>query len=253
MINSMFDLTGKRAVVTGAAQGLGLGMAEGFLESGCKVVMTDISEKINKEAAALCDKGYSAYGIICNIGKTEDINVMWTRAMDILGGIDILVTAAGIQRRYPAEEFPEEEWDAVLNINLTAMFKLDQLAGREMIKQGSGKIINIASMQSYFGGITIPAYAAAKGGVAQLTKALGNEWVSKGINVNAIAPGYMRTDMNTNLLKDEGRYTEITARIPAHRWGKPDDMKGPALFLASSASDYLSGAIIPVDGGYLVR
>jgi Dehydrogenases with different specificities (related to short-chain alcohol dehydrogenases) len=249
----MFDLTGKKVIVTGAAQGLGLGMAEGFLESGCRVVLTDISERLNAEVEAFCKKGYSAYGIVSDIGKDEFINAMWSQAMGILGGIDVLVTAAGIQRRHPAEEFPEEDWNAVININLTAVFKLNQLAGKEMIKQGSGKIINIASMLSYFGGITIPAYAAAKGGIAQLTKALGNEWASKGINVNALAPGYMLTDMNTNLLKDEGRYTEITARIPAHKWGKPDDMKGPALFLASSASDYLSGAIIPVDGGYLVR
>lgn len=253
MINPMFDLTGKRAIITGAAQGLGLSMAEGFLESGCKVLMTDISEKLEMQVETFCKKDYSAYGVRGDLCKTDEIDVMWKKFLDILGGVDILVTSAGVQRRYPSEEFPTEEWNLVININMNAVFKLNQLAGREMIQQGHGKIINIASMLSFFGGYTIPAYAAAKGGVAQFTKALGNEWMSKGVNVNALAPGYMLTDMNTNLLADEVRYKEITARIPAHRWGTPDDMKGPALFLASNASDYLSGAIIPVDGGYLVR
>ena len=144
-----------------------------------------------------------------------------------------------------------DDWDAVLNINLSAVFRLCQLAGRLFLKQKSGKIINIASMLSFFGGYTVPAYAASKGGVAQLTKALSNEWAGKGINVNAIAPGYMDTQMNTGLIADEARNAQITARIPARRWGTPEDMKGTAVFLASPASDYLNGAVIPVDGGYL--
>ncbi|MEG2851833.1 MAG: SDR family oxidoreductase, partial [Hydrogenoanaerobacterium sp.] len=144
-----------------------------------------------------------------------------------------------------------EDWDSVLNVNLSAVFMLCQLAGREMLKQESGKIINIASMLSFFGGYTVPAYAASKGGVAQLTKALSNEWARHGINVNAVAPGYMATSMNTKLIEDEARNVEITNRIPARRWGTPDDLKGVTVFLASSASDYLSGAVIPVDGGYL--
>ena len=145
------------------------------------------------------------------------------------------------------------DWDDVLNVNLRAVFKMCQLAGRKMINDGGGKIINVASMLSFFGGFTVPAYAASKGGVAQLTKALSNEWASKGINVNAIAPGYMATEMNTKLIEDEKRNTEIISRIPAGRWGNPDDVRGVTIFLASKASDYLNGAIIPVDGGYLGR
>jgi len=253
MVNQMFDITGKRALVTGAAQGLAHGMAEGFLESGCKVVLMDISDKLDGVVEAFRAKGFDAYGVKGDLSKREEIDRVWKETMDILGGIDILVTAAGIQRRYPSEEFPMEDWDLVLDINLNAVFMLDQLAGREMIKQGSGKIINIASMVSWFGGITVPAYSAAKGGVTQMTKCLANEWISKGVNVNAIAPGYMATDMNEKIIENQTRNKEITERIPAKRWGLPQDMKGTAIFLASSASDYLSGAVIPVDGGYLVR
>ena len=145
------------------------------------------------------------------------------------------------------------DWKDVLSINLNAVFQLCQLAGRNMLERGYGKIINMASMLSFFGGFTVPAYAASKGGVAQLTKALANEWASKGVHVNAIAPGYMDTEMNTNLIRDPKRNGEISDRIPAHRWGTPQDMKGLAIFLASPASDYVNGAIIPVDGGYLVK
>jgi len=253
MVNKMFDISNKRAIVTGAAQGLAHGMAEGFLESGCKVVLMDISDKLDGVVEDFRKRGFDAYGVKGNLAKRDEINRMWDEAMKILGGIDILVPAAGIQRRHPSEDFPLEDWDLVLDINLNAVFIMDQLAAREMIKQGSGKIINIASMVSWFGGITVPAYTAAKGAVAQMTKCLANDWIAKGVNVNAIAPGYMATDMNVKLLGDETRNKEITDRIPANRWGTPDDMKGTAIFLASSASDYLSGAIIPVDGGYLVR
>ena len=154
-----------------------------------------------------------------------------------------------------SEEFPLEDWEFVLNINLTAVFSLCQMAANQFFKQNSkGKIINVASMLSFFGGYTVPAYAASKGGVAQITKAFCNEWASKGININAVAPGYMDTEMNTALTNpDNPRFKEITNRIPANRWGKPEDMKGPVVFLASDASDYLNGAIIPVDGGYLVK
>jgi 2-deoxy-D-gluconate 3-dehydrogenase len=253
MVNGMFDVTGKRAIVTGAAQGLARGMAEGFLESGCKVVLMDISDKLDDTVAEFRSKGYDAYGVKGNLAERTEIYRMWDEAMFILGGIDILVPAAGIQRRHRSDEFPMDDWDLVLAINLNAVFILDQLAGREMIKQGSGKIINIASMVSWFGGINVPAYTAAKGGVSQMTKTMANDWASFGVNVNAIAPGYMATDMNTKIIEDQNRNKEITERIPAKRWGTPDDMKGTALFLASKASDYLNGAVIPVDGGYLVR
>lgn len=176
------------------------------------------------------------------------------KAVELLGGVDILVNCAGIVRRHKSEEFPVEDWDLVMEVNLNAVFHLSQLAAREMLKINYGKIINVASMLSWQGGMTVPSYAASKGGVAQLTKAFGNEWIARGINVNAIAPGYMATDINTALLDPANpRYRQITDRIPAGRWGTPEDLKGVCVFLASAASDYLSGAVIPVDGGYLVR
>lgn len=253
MINAMFDITGKRAIVTGGAQGLGYGMAEGFLESGCEVVLMDLSGKLDGVVDELCKKGYKAFGVRGDLGNREDIKRMFDEAIGYMGGVDILVTAAGIQRRHRSDLFPIEDWDDVININLTSVFMLDQLCARKMIEQGQGKIINIASMVSWFGGINVPAYTAAKGAVAQMTKCMGNDWAALGINVNAIAPGYMETDMNEKIIGDSNRYKEISERIPAKRWGSPNDMKGTALFLASSASDYLSGAIIPVDGGYLCR
>jgi 2-deoxy-D-gluconate 3-dehydrogenase len=256
MINSMFDITGKRAVVTGGAQGLAHGMAEGYLESGCSVVIMDISDKLDDVVNEFNKKGYmgKAYAVKGNLGNRDDIKRMWAEAMDDLGGVDIIVNAAGIQRRHRSDLFPMEDWDAVISINLEAVFILCQLAAQKMIEQGKGgKIINIASMVSWFGGINVPAYTAAKGGVAQMTKCMGNDWAKFGINVNAMAPGYMATTMNTAIIADEVRNKEITDRIPAGRWGTPDDMKGTAIFLSSSASDYLSGTVIPVDGGYLVR
>ena len=251
---NLFDIQGRKAIVTGATRGLGHGMAEGLMEAGAEVVIwgssekaRDIAEEFNNSA-----RGLKCHGVAVDLGNRESLHAAFARSLELLGGkIDILVNSAGIQRRHPSEEFPMEDWDAVLEINLTAPFELCQLAGREMIKEGYGKIINIASMQSFFGGFTIPAYASAKGGVALLTKALCNEWAGKGINVNAIAPGYMATEMNAALLDPANpRYTEITDRIPTHRWGQPEDMKGACIFLASHASDYLNGAVIPVDGGY---
>lgn len=253
MINSMFDVTGKRVIVTGGAQGLGYGMAEGFLESGCEVVLMDISDKLDKVVNEFCEKGYKAHAVKGNLGDRPSIQKMFDEAMNIMGGVDVLVTAAGIQRRHRSDVFPMEDWDAVIAINLESVFILGQLCAKRMIEQGKGKIINIASMNTWFGGINIPAYAAAKGGIGQLTKCMANDLAALGINVNAIAPGYMATDMNEKLLKDENRTKEISERIPVKRWGTPNDMKGTALFLASAASDYLSGAIIPVDGGYLYR
>jgi 2-deoxy-D-gluconate 3-dehydrogenase len=254
MVQNLFDVKGKKAIVTGASQGLGKGMAEGLMQAGAEVVLFDINPAIDALAEAYNHSGYTCHAVTVNVGERSQREAAFDKALHMLGGrIDILINAAGIQRRHACEDFPLEDWDAVININQTAVFALCQLAARVMIKQGKGKIINIASMLSYFGGFTVPAYAASKGAVAQLTKACANEWASKGININALAPGYMATDMNTALINDDHRNSEITARIPAHRWGTPEDMKGPMLFLASSASDYIDGAIIPVDGGYLNR
>ena len=251
---SFFDITNNKAMVTGAARGLGRGMAEALLEQGAEVVLYDISEEILKVAEDYRGKGYACHGIAADLADTAEREAVFARGLDLLGGrLDILVNSAGIQRRHLSEAFPLEDWNAVLDVNLTVVFAMCQLAGRVMLAQGRGKIVNIASLLSFFGGFTVPAYAASKGGVMQLTKALANEWASKGINVNAIAPGYMATEMNTALLADAGRNAEISARIPTHRWGTADDMKGPALFLASAASDYVNGAILPVDGGYLGR
>ncbi|MDD2959243.1 MAG: SDR family NAD(P)-dependent oxidoreductase [Lachnospiraceae bacterium] len=250
------DLTGKKAIVTGGTRGLGYGMAEGLMEAGAEVVIVGSSDKVNTVAEELCGKGFTCHGLKVNLGDAKDRAEGFDKAVELLGGhLDILINGAGVQRRHPSEEFPVEDWNYVLEVNLNAVFDWCQRAARTFMAQKSkGKIINIASMLSFFGGFTVPAYAASKGGVAQLTKAFCNEWASKGININALAPGYMATEMNTALLDPANpRYAEITGRIPAHEWGTPEDMKGPAVFLASSASDYLNGAIIPVDGGYLVK
>lgn len=248
-----FDLTGKKAIVTGAAQGLSNGMAEGLMEAGAEVVILDLSPKTEEAAASFAAKGFKCHGIRVNLGIREEREKAFAKAVEVLGGLDILINGAGVQRRHKSEEFPLEDWDFVLNVNLTTVFAMCQLAAREYLKQGSGKIINIASMLSFFGGYTVPAYAASKGGVAQITKAFANEWAGKGININALAPGYMDTEMNVALINDPNRNHEILSRIPAGRWGTPEDMKGVVIFLASHASDYLNGAIIPVDGGYLSR
>lgn len=253
MASDLFDISGKKAIVTGGTRGLGHGMAEGLLEAGAEVTIFGTSDSVSKVAADFTEKGYKACGIKVDIGDREACKKAFDQAVETMGGLDVLVNCAGVQSRHPSEEFPLEDWDFVINVNLNAVFQLCQLAGNVFLKQGGGKIINVASMLSFFGGLTVPAYAASKGGVAQLTKALSNEWAGKGINVNAVAPGYMDTDMNVALTNPENpRFKTITDRIPAHRWGTGDDMKGVTVFLASKASDYLDGAVIPVDGGYLV-
>ena len=255
-MNSLFDLTGKKAIVTGGTRGLGHGMAEGLMEAGAAVVIFGTSKKVIEVAAQFEAKGYWCKGIAVDLADDRARQEAFDQAVALLGGLDILVNAAGIPRRHPSPEFPLQDWKDVLNVNLTAPFDLCQMAAKEFLKkeQPCGKIVNIASMLSFFGGMTVPAYAASKGGVAQMTKALCNELASKGIQVNAIAPGYMDTDMNVALTDvSNPRYREITDRIPAHRWGTPEDMKGTVVFLASRASDYLNGAVIPVDGGYLVK
>jgi len=252
----LFNLDGKKAIVTGAAQGLGLGMAEGLMEAGAAVCLVDIHSKVEEVANKYQEQGYTCTAIQGNLGDDKEREKTFREAVEKLGGhLDIIVNAAGVQRRHKSEEFPMEDWRFVLEINLNAVFGMCQLAGQQFIKQNSaGKIINIASMLSFFGGYTVPAYAASKGAVAQLTKALGNEWAEKGICVNALAPGYMATEMNTALLDETNpRYKEITDRIPAKRWGTGEDVKGPCVFLASEAANYLSGAVIPVDGGYMVK
>lgn len=248
---NLFDLSGKKAIVTGANYGLGHGIAEGLMEAGAEVLIIARSASILTVSEEFNERGLHCHALQADLADLDNLDSVFAKALRILGSIDILVPAAGVQSRHPSEEFPLSDWQMVLDLNLTSVFRLCQLAGNEMLKQKSGKIINIASMLSYFGGYTVPAYAASKGGIAQLTKALSNEWASKGINVNAIAPGYMATKMNINLINDEARNAQITDRIPAKRWGTPEDLKGISILLASSASDYINGAIIAVDGGYL--
>lgn len=249
-----FYLTGKRAIITGGAKGLGLGMTIALCEAGAEVVIISSSESALIKAEQLCERGFRVHGIQADLGDSEKVKVAFDRALKLLDDrLDIFINNAGIIRRHKSEEFPLSDWNKVINLNLTSVFQLCQLAGNVMLEQGYGKIINIASMLSFFGGYTVPAYSASKGGVAQLTKALANEWASQNIQVNAIAPGYMATEINQALLDDETRNHEILSRIPAGRWGLPDDMKGIVIFLASEASNYINGAIIPVDGAYLAR
>lgn len=253
MNNNIFDLTGRKALITGGGRGLGLGMTKALHDAGAEIVIIGQSKENIEIAKNLSKGGSPVHAMLGDLSDRNQIRSMFSKAINILGDIDILINNAGIQRRYPSEDFPESDWNKVLEVNLTAVFLMCQLAGRVMLENKRGKIINIASMCSFFGGITIPAYSASKGGVMQLTKALSNEWAGRGVQVNAIAPGYMETQMNTALINDEKRRTTILNRIPAGRWGKPEDIGGAAVFLSSSASDYVTGTIIPVDGGYLVR
>ena len=251
---NMFSLAGKKAIVVGGAGDLGRSMVAALGEAGAQVVIIARGEKGERYAAAIEERGFDIGSVAADISERAQVDRSFDSAVERLGGsVDILVNAAGLQRRHRCEEFPMDDWAMVLEVNLTALWRYCQLAGRRMIPRGSGKIINIASMLSFFGGYTVPAYAASKGGVAQLTKALANEWAARGINVNAIAPGYMDTKMNENIVNDPGRNAEILERIPARRWGRGEDLKGVVVFLAGPGSDYINGAIIPVDGGYLGR
>lgn len=251
-MNTMFDLNGKKALVVGGAGDLGYSMLEALVEAGADAAVIDLSNAVFDTAVKLNSRGYSVTPVQADISCRDQIRSSYAEALDALDGrIDILVNAAGIQRRHPSEDFPEKDWDDVIAVNLEAPWFYSQLAGRTMLANSGGKIISVASIQCSCGGIMIPAYTAAKGGVAQLTKTLSNDWAGKGININAIAPGYMATHMTSALMADEKRSAAILSRIPQHRWGTGDDLKGITVFLASHASDYVNGAIIPVDGGYL--
>lgn len=249
----LFDLTGKTAVVTGAGRGLGAAVALGLAEAGADVALVTNSTPADKTADAVRALGRKAITIQADVSDRAKLAGIIDRTVNELGRIDILVNNAGIIRRTPAAEHSYEDWQAVIDVNLNSVFVLSQLAGKHMIEQGSGKIINIASMLSYQGGINVPGYTSSKHAVAGLTKALASEWASKGLQVNAIAPGYMSTDNTEALREDPVRSTQILQRIPAGRWGSSEDLIGPAVFLASSASDYMNGHILAVDGGWLVR
>lgn len=228
-------------------------MALGLAQAGADVVVVASSDKVHETAANIRKLGRKSVAIQADLGSTEPIPQIINTTLAEFGKLDILVNCAGIIRRAPAADFSEKDWDEVMNINLKSLFFISQAAAREMMKQRKGKIINIASLLSFQGGILVPSYTAAKSGVAGLTKALANEWAEHGINVNAIAPGYMATEMTDALQQDADRAGSILARIPQGRWGTPEDMQGTAVFLASDAASYLQGQVIAVDGGWMGR
>ena len=254
MILSSFSLEGKAAIVTGATTGLGQAMSIGLAEAGADVAGVDYVDAFADTKAAVEKTGRRFCGIQADLSKMESIPAVVERVKKEFARIDILVNNAGIIRRAPCCEFSEKDWDEVLNINLKAVFFMCQAVAREYLAQGSGgKIINIASMLSYQGGILVPSYTASKSAVAGITKTMANEWASQSINVNAIAPGYMATNNTAPLRADETRSKAILDRIPANRWGDPVDVAGMCVFLASRASDYCNGTVYPVDGGWLAR
>lgn len=253
MILDAFSLAGKVAVVTGCNTGLGQGMAVGLAEAGCDIVGINRSEPA-ETAAKVEALGRRFLSLSADLRSIEGIPTLLEQAVAEFGHIDILVNNAGLIRRQDALEFSEADWDDVMNVNVKTLFFLSQAVAKQFIKQGSGgKIINIASMLSFQGGIRVPSYTTSKSGVMGITRLLANEWAKHGINVNAIAPGYMTTNNTEQLRADEQRSAEILDRIPAGRWGLSDDLKGPIVFLASAASDYVNGYTVAVDGGWLAR
>lgn len=253
MILNAFNLQGKVALVTGCDKGLGQGMALGLAEAGCDIV--SVSRRVPQETAEkVAALGRRLYAIQADLSQAESIADIVPAAVAAAGRIDILVNNAGTIRREDALTFSEKDWDEVMNLNIKSVFFLSQAVARQFMKQGDGgKIINIASMLSFQGGIRVPSYTASKSGVLGITRLLANEWAQHQINVNAIAPGYMATNNTQQLREDAERSKEILDRIPAGRWGSPDDLKGSVVFLASSASDYINGYTIAVDGGWLAR
>ncbi len=252
-MNDLFDLSGKKAIVVGGAGDLGTGMLEGLLEANAECAVIDLDDKVFEICEKFNSEGYKVFPIKADISDRKQVADSYNDAIKLLGDIDIMVNAAGIQIRHRSEDFPIEDWDKVIAVNLTAPWMYMQMAAKTMIPKGYGKIVTISSLQSLIGGVTIPAYTAAKGGLGTLVKTLSNDWAKKGLNVNCIAPGYMATKLNTALLSDEKRSNEILNRIPQGRWGTGNDLKGVTVFLCSAASDYVNGITIPVDGGFLGR
>ena len=253
-ISHLFSLAGKVALVTGASRGIGKGIAVGLAGAGANLALVARSESTLIEAQREIQAiGVEAEIFPCDLNEIENIQDLVAAVIASYGQIDILVNNAGTTHRDAVVDFPEDRWDDVIRVNLKSVWLLSQQVGRGMIERGSGKIINIASLLSFSGGIRTAAYAASKGGIAQLTKALANEWASKGVNVNAIAPGYIKTDMTSAILNDPVRVAEFMDRIPAGQFGTPDDMAGAAVFLASEAASYIHGHILTVDGGWMAR
>jgi 2-dehydro-3-deoxy-D-gluconate 5-dehydrogenase len=253
-ILDLFSLEGKTALVTGASRGLGQAIACALADAGASVVCASSKPNGAVDTLELIRKmGRQTWGVHADLADRDEIDRMAGEAEAKAGAIDILVNNGGTIARQPAAEFAEQKWDRVLRINLDSVWQLCQRFGRSMIERQSGKIINIASLLSFSGGIRVPAYTASKHAVAGVTKALANEWAQHGVQVNAIAPGYFTTENTQSLREDPTRLAEISARIPAARWGAPSDLGGAAIFLASAASDYVNGHILVVDGGWMAR
>lgn len=253
MVLNAFDLTGKVAIVTGCDTGLGQGMTLGLAQAGCDIV--GVNRRIPHETAEKVQAlGRRFTAIQADLSRQDEIETIVDRAVAAMDRVDILVNNAGTIRRADALSFSEKDWDEVINLNLKSVFFLSQAVARQFIQQGDGgKIVNIASMLSFQGGIRVPSYTASKSGVLGITRLMANEWAGHRINVNAIAPGYMATNNTQQLREDAERSKAILDRIPAGRWGVPDDLQGPVVFLASRAADYISGFTLAVDGGWLAR
>ncbi|MTV36063.1 2-dehydro-3-deoxy-D-gluconate 5-dehydrogenase KduD [Duganella radicis] len=251
-MHNLFDLSGRTALVTGANTGLGQAIAIALAEAGADIVAAGRSDPADT-AARVRAAGRRFHAVQADLSQQDQLPGVVEQALAAFGRLDILVNNAGIIRRADAIDVTEADWDAVLDTNLKSLFFLSQAAARHMLANGGGKIINVASLLSFQGGVRVPAYAASKSGVAGLTHALANEWAARGVNVNAIAPGYFSTNNTAALRADPEREPQILARIPAGRWGQPGDLAGAAVFLASAASDYVHGVLLPVDGGWLAR
>lgn len=250
---NMFDLSGKTALVTGANTGLGQGMAVALAQAGADIALIGRSDPAQTREL-IAKEGVKTHTILTDLGSADNVAEIVAEADEALGRVDILVNNAGIIKRNEAINFTPDEWDSVMNVNLRTLFFLSQAFARHLVeKEMPGKIINIASMLTFQGGIRVPSYTASKSGVGGLTKAMANEWAAHDINVNAIAPGYFATNNTAALQADEKRNSEILGRIPSGRWGKPSDLSGAVVFLASRASDYVQGVVLPVDGGWQAR
>ncbi len=252
-MNNYFDLQGKTALVTGGNKGVGKAVSLGLAEAGADILIVSRSGAPDELIKEIEGKGRRCEVIQHDLSQVDQINDLVTKSLDLYGKIDILVNNAGVQRRADSVDFSQEDWDFVQDVNAKAVFFLCQAFGRKMLEHGYGKIINLASLLSFQGGLRVPAYAASKGAVAMFTKSLSNEWASKGVNVNAVAPGYIATEMNEALIEDEQRSKEILDRIPAGRWGNPEDLAGAVVFLATRAADYIHGEVLVVDGGWMGR
>lgn len=248
-----FNLTGKKALVTGAGTGIGQGIARALARAGADVLCHDLNDGARGTSEDIRALGRKSASLSANLSDRAQQDELVQAAVREFGSLDILVNNAGTIRRSPAIDYSDEDWDMLLEVNLSAPFRLSRQVGKLMLEKGGGKIVNIASLLAFQGGILIPAYAASKGGIAQVTKALANEWAAKNVNVNAIAPGYIATNNTAPLRADSDRSRQILERIPAGRWGEPDDIAGAAVFLCSDAARYVSGHVLAVDGGWLGR